>query len=326
MSSTKQRSRINTWGYTFEWTADHQSAEELRHLIFSYDELATQCLDRFDDIRSLPLRNKIKSKSDGKESDDVCPHPDFYELLRDRAPEDELLQQLWDEVTTIPSWVDWDQIARGQKVFYRYAGPSIVGLTFVSLLGGMGSSRVVETLTRTGGFGVHVARHRLLETFQHVLEVTHSPASLRPGGKGFASSIRVRFLHASVRRRILSLARSNPSYYPLSAHGIPINDLDSLATILAFSAALVWIAFPRQGIFLRSHEAEDYLALWRYVAHLLGCPTTPYLSTPRSTKALMESLLLSELSPSPTSQLLANNLILALRAGSTVAPSPTRWR
>ncbi|GAB1312923.1 ER-bound oxygenase mpaB/mpaB'/Rubber oxygenase catalytic domain-containing protein [Madurella fahalii] len=302
--------RVGAWGYEFEWTPDHLTAEQLRSMIFSYDELATKCLDRFDD---LPLTSKTKPRRQER-SNDTAPemgHPDLYDILRSRAPEDETLQRLWHQVTTVPVWVDWAQLERGQKVFYRYAGPSIVGLTFQSLLGGMGSPRVVETLNRTGGFGVKIVRRRLLETFQHVLDVTRSLRSIQPGGQGFASSIRVRLLHASVRRRILALVRSQPDYYSLAEHGVPINDLNSIATITAFSATLIWISFPRQGIRLGAGEVADYLALWRYVAHLLGTPTHPF-SSPRLARATMESPLLSELSPSPTSRALANNMIAAL--------------
>ncbi|KAK4242116.1 hypothetical protein C8A03DRAFT_40537 [Achaetomium macrosporum] len=307
-------SRVRAWNYEFKWTPDHRTAEELRPLIFSYDELATRCLDRFDDLLAPCPRGKRKTVKEG--AGDTCPHsglPDLYELLKTRAPEDETLQELWDQVNTIPDWVDWDQIERGQRVFYRYAGPSIVGLTFQSLLGGLGSARVVETLTRTGGFGVCAARRRLLATFQHILDVTDSLSSIQPGGKGFVSSIRVRFLHASVRRRILTLTQRQPTYYSITAHGIPINNLDSIGTILAFSAALIWIAFPRQGIFLLPPEIEDYLALWRYLAHLLGVPTTRFLSNPHAARTTMESLLFSELAhPSPVSRVLANNMIQSL--------------
>ena len=93
---------------------------------------------------------------------------DLYELLRDNAEKDEVLGKLWKEVNTVPPWVDWEQIARGQDVFYRYGGPNLTGLAFQSLLGGMvgrltclyiaaklitmvqGAARVVETLARTG--------------------------------------------------------------------------------------------------------------------------------------------------------------------------------
>ncbi|KAK3304614.1 uncharacterized protein B0T15DRAFT_248496 [Chaetomium strumarium] len=315
-------SRVRAWDYDFKWTPTHCTAAELRPLVFSYDELATRCLDRFDHLLGPSARAKSKTGKEGAAN--ACAHsgfPDLYELLRTRAPEDDTLQELWDQVNTVPYWVDWDQIERGQRVFYRYAGPSVVGLIFQSLLGGLASARIVETLTRTGGFGVCVARRRLLETSQHILDVTDSLPSIQPGGKGFASSIRVRFLHASVRRRILALARERPTYYSIPSHGIPINDLDSIGTILAFSAAQIWIAFPRQGIFLTAAEIEDYLALWRYVAYLLGVPPTPYLSSPDAARTMMESLIFSELDPSPASQVLANNMLQSMAHQPPLYPS-----
>lgn len=132
-------------------------------------------------------------------------------------------------------------------------------LTYQSLLGGMGAGRVTEVLARTGGFSTKVAKHRLYETTQHILEVTKSLDSIKPGGAGMQSSIRVRLLHAAVRRRIMKLAKEKPSYYSVEEFGIPINDLDSIATISTFSTTLIWLGFPRQGIYLRKQEIEDYV-------------------------------------------------------------------
>ncbi|KAK3387623.1 tat pathway signal sequence [Podospora didyma] len=343
--------RTKVWGYEFEWTPEHLTEEQMRPLQFTYDALADKCLDRLDVLQpTLPAIPKSDTGKDGDNTEkgqkqplspSACSAPnsteatgqndesktksshcnrDLYELLRQHAPEDETLQKLWIEVNTVPGWVNWEQIERGQKVFYRYAGPSIVALTFQSLLGGMGGQRVVETLTRTGGFRGDVARRRLLDTFQHILDITHSIDSVQPvdgatgkeGGKGFASSLRVRLLHASVRRRILQLQTKTPAYYDVDTFGIPISDLDSISTVLAFSATLIWIGFPRQGIFLREAEIADYMALWRWVAHLLGTPTDAF-ATPSRAKAMMESLMLSEIAPSATSQTLANNIIAGLQ-------------
>ena len=69
---------------------------------------------------------------------------DLYALLRDNAASDPTLNKLWTQVNSVPEWVDWEQIARGQEVFYRYGGPALMGLAFQSLLGGMGAGRVVE--------------------------------------------------------------------------------------------------------------------------------------------------------------------------------------
>ena len=288
----------------------------MRPLIFEYDRLGSECLDRLDELSSVvtkaPAEPQEPSTEKGTSEKTMdSHHRDLYALLRDSVNGDPKLQELWIQVNTIPDWVDWEQIERGQKVFYRYGGPISVALTFQSLLGGMGGKRVVETLSRTGGFGVRVARRRLMETFQHILQVTSDLDSIKPGGSGFASSIRVRFLHAAVRRRILSLIKDRPSYYSVEEYGIPVNDLDSIGTISTFSSTLIWISLPRQGIWLRQQEIEDYLALWRWVAYLLGTPDEPF-STPQNAKAIMESLLLAELQPTETGRVLANNIITGL--------------
>lgn len=177
----------------------------------------------------------------------------------------------------------------------------------------MGAARVVETLARTGGFSTKVARGRLFETTQHILQCTKSIESIQPGGEGFASTIRVRLLHAAVRNRILKLAESRPDYYNVKEWGIPINDLDSIATIDTFSASLIWLSLPRQGIYLRQQEIVDYIALWRYIAYVIGAPTEGFFENPVQAKNIFESLLLWEIRPSKTSQVLANNIIRSLQ-------------
>lgn len=293
----------------------------------SYDTLAEQCLERLDQISpphraALPRNstldihnNKVSqnNKSSIESPSDAPPPParDLYVLLRENADKDEVLGKLWEQINTVPSWVDWEQIERGQDVFYRYGGANLTGLAYQSLLGGMGAARVVETLARTGGFSTKVARRRLFETTQHILQCTRSLESMQPGGDGFASTVRVRLLHAAVRKRIMKLAQDRPSYYNVEEWGIPINDLDSMATISTFSATLIWLSLPRQGIWLREQEIADYVALWRYVAHVIGCPTD-YFSTPAKAKAVMETLLHSEISPTATSRILANNIIKSI--------------
>jgi hypothetical protein len=176
----------------------------------------------------------------------------------------------------------------------------------------MGAARVTEVLARTGGFSTKVAKGRLYETTQHILQVTQSLDSIKPGGAGHQSSVRVRLLHAAVRRRIMKLAKEKPEYYSVEEFGVPINDLDSIGTISTFCATLIWLGFPRQGIWLRRQEIEDYIALWRLVAYYIGTPSD-YFETPEKAKCIMESLLISEIKPSRTSQVLANNIILSLQ-------------
>jgi len=109
----------------------------------------------------------------------------------------------------------------------------------------------------------------------------------------------------------LKLANQRPDYYNVKEWGIPVNDLDQIATIGTFCATLIWLSFPRQGIFLSQQEIVDYIALWRYIGYVLGCPTQ-YFETPAKAKAIMESLLYNEVNPSDMSKLMAQNIITSL--------------
>lgn len=317
--------------------------EQCEPLKYTYDVLGEQVLDRLNEIspphrKELPRNNSqfsTNAKSDGatqnpEKEPPKDPPRDLYVLLQDNIEKDELLQRFWKEVTTVPEWVDWAQIQRGQDVFYRYGGACFTGLAYQSLLGGMGAARVVETLARTGGFSTKVARSRMFETTQHILQCTKSLESIQPGGDGFASTIRVRLLHAAVRQRILKLAQTKPEYYDIQSWGIPINDLDSLGTIATFSATLIWLSLPRQGIYMRQQEIADYIALWRYIAYLVGCPTE-HFKTPEDAKRLTECLLLYEIHPTETSKILANNIIRSLEgqppgyASADFLTASARW-
>lgn len=110
----------------------------------------------------------------------------------------------------------------------------------------------------------------------------------------------------------MKLASERESYYDVENWGVPINDLDSIATIATFSATLIFLSLPRQGIWMRQQEIEDYTALWRYIAHLTGTPTGPFESAAQS-KRYMEILMLYEIRPTPTSRILANNIVRCLQ-------------
>jgi mpaB/rubber oxygenase-like protein len=296
--------------------------EQLRPLKYSYDTLADATLERLQQIKASQQNGNFTSNgtaADPKpspakrsEPNGHHVHSDLFTLLHTHHSTDPILSKFWAEVTTVPPWVSWAQLARGQDVFYRYGGANLTGLAFLSLLGGLGAWRVVEVLSRTGGFATNVARRRLYETTQHILQVTRTLEGIKPGGEGWMASVRVRLLHAQVRQRILKLAETDPGYYNVEEWGVPANDFDSIATIATFSSTLLWQALPRQGLFLSTQEKEDYLALWRYVGYLLGTPTEGFFDSVGAAQRTLENLILHEIQPSETSRVLAHNMLQAL--------------
>ena len=150
-----------------------------------------------------------------------------------------------------------------------------------------------------------------METFQWLLQVTRGLSSIQPGGEGHASTIRVRLLHASVRQRIMKLVRSRPDYFNVERYGVPVNTLDSIHSITTFSCNPMWFQLPRMGIAPKQQEIDDYIALFRYIAYLLGTPTE-YFETSEKAKAVMESLHLHELEPTQSSKVVGYNFVKCL--------------
>lgn len=210
---------IQKWSHKFIRTDHHLDPGTMRDLRHDYDELGAKTLERLLNIR------KEQNKKD-----------ELYELLEQYQDQDDTLSQFWRETRTVPEWVDWAQLARGQEFFYRYALANIVGFALQGFVcENSASTGVVEVLVRTGGFSTRVLWNRLLETFQWLLQVTHDINSMKPGGEGFKSTIRVRLLHSSVRQRIIELASRRPDYYNEAEYGIPVNTMDSIHSITTFA-------------------------------------------------------------------------------------------
>lgn len=123
----------HVWGYTFQWTPEHLSSEEMHPLKYSYDIIGENALNALDEI-SPPATGELpraKSRVLAKEGAEVKPKRDLYAIMTDYKEEDSRLKELWDEVNTVPDWVDWDQIGRGQDVFYRYGGVALTAVCFL---------------------------------------------------------------------------------------------------------------------------------------------------------------------------------------------------
>lgn len=165
---------------------------------------------------------------------------------------------LWRDMSTVPAWVDWPTIARGQR-FLQHALPlASTSLFFVSLLGGYSSGAIVKVLVATGYLS-HPRRafRRLLETFSFVCGVG---LDVTPGSDGWRRCAQVRVIHAAVRRRLPKVA---------GHRGVAVNQEDLCVTLLAFSYLVVY-GVERLGCRVDSDDREAYIHLWRYVGYLLG--------------------------------------------------------
>ena len=275
---------------------DQESLQALRH---THDELASQALERLLLLAGLDQASCGHGK--GKK--------DLYTTLQEHHASDPILAEFWNQTISVPDWVDWPQIERGQTIFYRHAVANIVGFALQGFIGENAAAfGPAEVLIRTGGLSTRNLLRRVMETFQWLIEATESLESIQPLGKGHISTVRVRLLHASVRRRILALAGTHPGYFDTAEYGTPINTYDSILTVTFFCCNPIWIQLPRLGIQLSSLEKADFIALYRYLSYLLGTPAS-YFASPEAAKATMETMLAHKGKPSEASRTIANNFI-----------------
>lgn len=276
--------------------------ETLQPLRWQYDELGSRTLEVL-----LNLSEEERSQSQ-------CPVPrvDLINLLENNYLEHPTLAHFREQSRYVPRWVDWTQISRGQDVFYRYAVANMVGFALQGFIGENAAAfGPAEVLTRTGGLSPKNLIQRVMETFQWVLQVTRSVQDIQPGGQGHASTLRVRLLHASVRRKILQLASTQPNYFDTETYGVPINSFDSVLTITFFCCNPIWVQLPQFGIKLSDQEKEDFIALYRYLSYLLGTPDR-YFQSAQEAQTTMQAMLSHKKPPSASSRQIAHAFIDSL--------------
>jgi hypothetical protein len=101
------------WGYTFQLTKDHLTAEASQPLKFSYDKLGEECLNILNVIDPPAKPGDLPSKRESQDSEASRrskPKRDLYKSLEAHAGNHPRLQELWTQSNNVPEWVNWDQV------------------------------------------------------------------------------------------------------------------------------------------------------------------------------------------------------------------------
>lgn len=166
------------------------------------------------------------------------------------------------EAHALPVWVDFERMRAGARLQQRLGRMGMLILGAWSLVNSYHCGPAVKPLVFTGQL-TRMANRRLAETSRYVHAVTRDDA-LRPGRRGWAMSIRVRLMHAMVRRMI---RRSGA--FDEQAWGVPINQADLVGTLIEFSAFII-VGARALGMHVSTAEAEGLAHLWRYAGYLNG--------------------------------------------------------
>lgn len=160
--------------------------------------------------------------------------------------------------SVLPDWVNPALVERGRRVALSLAVPTGV----VLLLGGLcevhSVSSIASVLGATGRLQTRTWL-RMLETGRFIRDV-HTRDGLRPHGEGLRAVIRVRLVHAIIRR---ALGAGNPE------HRSAIDQRELAFTLCAHSH-VVRRGLARLGVTMTANEQCAHQHLWRVVGHAMG--------------------------------------------------------
>ena len=172
------------------------------------------------------------------------------------------IRALFESIESIPVWADWRVLDRGGDLLLRSGALGGFVLGAKSLVFGYASPAGNKPLVLTGRLESQAGR-RVNETARFVQAVCRA-RGMRPGGDGWQIAIRVRLIHAQVRRMILKTGAWRAEKW-----GAPVNQHDMAGTQLLFSVVVV-DGLRSLGVAIDRDEAERYVQLWRLVGHVLG--------------------------------------------------------
>jgi len=203
---------------------------------------------------------------------EVCasmPEPEWRHMLDqalghgiDAVPQaPEPVRALFAQLDHVPFWVDREQCNLGGATFLR-CRMGFLALAMLSLPL-IYSWPVGNKPLSLSGQLVHRASQRLKDTTRYVFAVSQ-PDGLSRTASGFAMTVKVRLIHAQVRRLLRQSGQWRDADW-----GAPINQCHMAGTNLLFSVGVL-DALTRIGYLFKPAEREALIHLWRYAGYLLG--------------------------------------------------------
>lgn len=172
------------------------------------------------------------------------------------------LRDFFAEVDVEPSWLDHAALDRAAGHLVRHMGSYGIVLGAASLTKGAMNVVAGMPLVLTGRYTSQAAV-RSLEVGSW-LETILTPGGLRRDGAGFATTLRVRLIHAFVRKSLW-----DSGSWDVQCWGAPIPQSFMAFTIVEFGN-IALTAMRQLGVRYTVSELDDIFHFWRYVGLLNG--------------------------------------------------------
>ena len=210
------------------------------------------------------------------------------------------VRALFDHATTPPDWLDLPTLAPAVRMFHRNTKMMLAGMLAGVLVEGF-STNISESFFITGRLRDQGVR-RLQQNNRHMVEIFF-PSGLERYGDGWKLSVRIRLVHAHVRRLL-----ADSEDWDADAWGVPLSAAHVGYAVTSFSARLLK-HMQGLGATYNDEEAASFMAIWRYSGYLMGIPESILFRDEAEALKLFEIGTLCEPEPDPSSVVLANALV-----------------
>ena len=168
-----------------------------------------------------------------------------------------------DDAERVPDWVDFDAFTPGIRMFHRNSKLILGAFVGGTLVEGF-ATNISKSFFITGRLREQGVR-RLRQNIRHMVEI-FMPDGLTRHGDGWKLSVRIRLIHAQVRRLL-----KQSDDWDTEAWGTPISAAHVGYAVTAFSARLL-MHMKSLGASYNDEERESFMAVWRYSGLLMGIP------------------------------------------------------
>ena len=174
-----------------------------------------------------------------------------------------LFQEFFHSLATPPAWVNKVDFGPGVRMFHRNSRLVLGAMVGGTLIEGF-TTNISKSFFITGRLRDQGVR-RLRQNNRHMVEI-FMPGGLDRGGDGWKLSVRIRLIHAMVRRLL-----NQSDDWDSEAWGTPLCAAHIGYAITAFSARLLE-HLKSLGAEFDDQERASFMQVWRYSGQLMGIP------------------------------------------------------
>ena len=162
-----------------------------------------------------------------------------------------------------PDWFDPRALHAGYRAFHQYSDLFIPAF-FVCTVHNA-STLIAKAFYATGRVMSDFGLRRIRQNTRHFIEIM-LPDALERQGDGWKLSVRIRLVHARIRRLIRESGEWDESVY-----GTPVSAAHMAFASANFSAGMLFQA-RRLGAIVDAETRRGFMQAWRYASYLSGTP------------------------------------------------------